>query len=395
MALNKKEWFMIDSKPIYLTHGNFGGSFKCAFESKMHWQKQLESNPHHFINYQLYDEIVNSRNALSKFLGCESEDLIYFPNPTTALNTVIKNIDLKHNDEVLTSNHEYGALDKTWDYYSTKKGFIYKKVCIDIPYDSKEKFIYSFLKNINKNTKVIFLSHITSSTGLIFPIKEICEIAKERNILTIIDGAHAPCHIDLNILDIDPDVYVGACHKWMCTPKGASYLYVTKSFQKFVEPLVISWGWQDQLFTKSEFVNWHQWQGTNDFSSYLTVPIALDFIEKNNWNLVRDKCKNLILKTKEILNDSSSVCFPTSNNNEHIGQMLSFTVNQNSSLVQDIKKDPTKILYYQAQIFEKSNIHIPIIFWNNQVFIRVSIQAYNSSNDVDSMFKMLDLFNLL
>ena len=202
MALNKKEWFMIDSKPIYLTHGNFGGSFKCTFESKMHWQKQLESNPHHFINYQLYDEIVNSRNALSKFLGCESEDLIYFPNPTTALNTVIKNIDLNHNDEVLTSNHEYGALDKTWDYYSTKKGFSYKKVCIDIPYDSKEKFINSFLNNINKNTKVIFLSHITSSTGLIFPIKEICEIAKERNILTIIDGAHAPCHIDLNILDI-------------------------------------------------------------------------------------------------------------------------------------------------------------------------------------------------
>ena len=181
----------------------------------------------------------------------------------------------------------------------------------------------------------------------------------------------------------------------MCTPKGASYLYVTKSFQKFVEPLVISWGWQDQLFTKSEFVNWHQWQGTNDFSSYLTVPIALDFIEKNNWNLVRNKCKNLILKTKGILNDSTSLCFPTSNNNEHIGQMLSFTVNQNSSLVQDIKKDPTKILYYQAQIFEKSNIHIPIIFWNNQVFIRVSIQAYNSSNDVDSMFEMLDLFNLL
>ena len=169
-------------------------------------------------------------------MGCESEDLIYFPNPTTALNTVIKNIDLKHNDEVLTSNHEYGALDKTWDYYSTKKGFSYKKVCIDIPYDSKEKFINSFLNNINKNTKVIFLSHITSSTGLIFPIKEICEIAKERNILTIIDGAHAPCHIDLNIPDIDPDVYVGACHKWMCTPKGASYLYVTKSFQKFVEP---------------------------------------------------------------------------------------------------------------------------------------------------------------
>ena len=124
------------------------------------------------------------------------------------------------------------------------------------------------------------------------------------------------------------------------------------------------------------------------------MPIALDFI-KNNWNLVRNKCKNLILKTKEILNDTTSVCFPTSNNNEHIGQMLSFTVNQNSSLVQDIKKDSTKILYYQAQIFEKSNIHIPIIFWNNQVFIRVSIQAYNSSNDVDSMFEMLDLFNLL
>ena len=389
-----KKHFQLDPKFTYLNHGSFGACPYPVFNERKKWQKKLEFQPVSFIQDHAIESLEKSREALSSYIHCDKDDVVYFPNPTTAMNMVIRSLDLKAGDEVLSSNHEYGAVERTWKFVASQKGFSYKSIDIPIPFD-REDFLNRLKDGINSKTKIIFLSHITSPTAIIFPIDEVCKLAKELGIMTIIDGAHAPAQIDLNLNTLGADIYTGACHKWMCTPKGVSYLYVTKSFQKFIEPLVISWGWQDKLFTESEFINWHQWQGTNDFSSYLTVPVALDFFEKNNWDIVRSKCKNLILKTKDTFDDSNTVCYPTTNNENYLGQMLSFMVNQNSSLVQNIKKNPTKILYYQAQIFEKSNIHITIIFWNNKVFVRISIQAYNSSNDVDSMFEMLDLFNLL
>ena len=192
MALGRKDWFQIDPKPIYLAHGSFGGCFSVAYENRLSWYEKLEKNPHNFLVNELFDELKESRKALADYLNCDFNSLVYFPNPSTALNTVIRSLDLNENDEVLTSNHEYGALDKTWNFYSEKRGFKYKKVKIDIPYDEENFFIESFKKSITKKTKVIFLSHITSSTALIFPVEKICKIAKDNNILIIIDGAHAP-----------------------------------------------------------------------------------------------------------------------------------------------------------------------------------------------------------
>ena len=396
MAIGRKDWFVLDPKPIYLTHGNFGGCLKVAFDNRLYWHQKLEFNPHKFLVYDLFPELQKSRLSLSRYLDCNKDDLVYFNNPSTALNTVIRSLNLKKNDEVLSTNHEYGALDKTWQYYSEKKEFNYKKINIDLPFDDSQLFVQNFINSINKKTKVIFLSHITSSTALIFPVKEICKIAKENNILTIIDGAHTPGHIKLSIRDIDPDIYVGACHKWICSPKGVSFLYSSKSYQKNIDPLVISWGWRDKLFSKeSQFINWHQWQGTNDLSAYLTIPVILDFFKKHDWNKVSTKCHDLILETKNYFSNSNSICIPTSNNSNHLGQMLSFKVNQDSKLIQVLKNDPTKISEVQKTIFNQSNIYMPIIIWNDEIFMRVSIQAYNSKKDIESMFEMLDQFNLL
>ncbi len=396
MALGRKDWFVLDPNPIYLTHGNFGGCLKVAFDNRLFWHQKLEFNPHQFLVYDLFSELQKSRLALSKYLDCNKDDLVYFDNPSTALNTVIRSLDLKKNDEVLTTNHEYGALDKTWQYYSEEKEFQYKKITIDMPFDDSELFIKKFINSINSKTKVIFLSHITSSTALIFPIKEICEIAKQNNILTIIDGAHVPGHIKLSIKDINPDIYVGACHKWMCSSKGVSFLYSNKNYQKNIDPLVISWGWRDESFSnESQFINWHQWQGTNDLSAYLTIPVILDFFKKHNWDNINMDCHNLILETKNQFSNLNSVCIPTSNNSNHLGQMLSFKVNQNSKLIKVLKKDHTKIPEIQKIIFKQSNIHMPVIIWNDEIFMRVSIQAYNSKEDIDAMFVMLDYFNLL
>ena len=146
---------------------------------------------------------------------------------------VAKSLTLSYNDEVLTTTHEYGALVKMWRFICNKASANYIEYRPYLPLDSKSNFLELFLNNITDRTKIIFISHITSATGLKFPIKEICDEARKRGIISIIDGAHAPGHIDLSIRDIKPDIYVGACHKWMMSPKGASFLYASKRCKNF------------------------------------------------------------------------------------------------------------------------------------------------------------------
>ena len=239
-----KSLFSLDPEVTYLNHGSFGACPKVIFDTLVSFQKKLEFEPVNFLDNHLYQYLKESRSALSNYINCDRDDIAFFPNPSTALNTLIRSLDLDKGDQILTTNHEYGALDRTWNFISKKRGCEYVKLDIEIPFTDKQKFIDSFKNAINSNTKVIFLSHITSATALIFPVKEIIDLAKQKNILTIIDGAHVPAHIDLDIKKLDPDFYCGACHKWMCSPKGVAFLYVKKEYQNMIEPLVVSWGYE-------------------------------------------------------------------------------------------------------------------------------------------------------
>ena len=184
-------------------------------------------------------------------------------------------------------------MDRAWKFLCNKTGSVYINQDISLPLVSKDHFIHEFKKGISARTKVIFLSHITSPTALVFPVKEICDIAREKNIITIIDGAHAPAQLDLDISDINPDFYSGACHKWMCSPKGVAFLYVSKKFQHKIEPLVVSWGYESDNPGHSQFLDYLQWQGTYDMSAYLTVPDTIDFLNKHNWDNITKQCHEL------------------------------------------------------------------------------------------------------
>tara|TARA_Y100001970_G_C13988236_1_gene726806 strand:- start:288 stop:944 length:657 start_codon:yes stop_codon:yes gene_type:complete len=212
-------------------------------------------------------------------------------------------------------------------------------------------------------------------TALKFPIEEIIKFGKENNILTIIDGAHAPGHIPLNLKKLDPDIYTGACHKWMCSPKGVSFLYVKKNLQEKIHPLVISWGWKNELSNTSRFLDWHQWQGTRDMSAFLTIPTVIKFLEKNNWTHISSNCKNLVINTrKKILEylDIDPLC-PDS----WLGQMASIPIPF---------KDPQKI---KNLLISHYKIQVPVFEWNNQTYLRYSIQGYNTQSDVDILFSAI------
>ena len=368
-----KRHFQLDPKFTYLNHGSFGACPYPIFNEREKWQKKIEFQPVSFIQDDAINSLEISRKALSSYIHCDKDDLVYFPNPTTAMNMVIRSLDLKVGDEVLSSNHEYGAVERTWKFVASKKGFSYKSIDIPLPFD-RQDFLNRFKESISSKTKIIFLSHITSPTAIIFPIDEICKMAKEFGIMTIIDGAHAPAQIDLNLNKLGADIYTGACHKWMLCPKGVAFLYASKKYQHKLEPLVVSWGWESDAPSHSKFLDYHQYQGTNDISTYLTVPKAINFLNQHNWEEVRDYCHEKIIETRNILIQTLAtepIC-----GDEDLGQMTSLKIN-----VDDADK------FYR--LLKKNNIEVPIFSWNGQNLLRVSFQCYNSMKDIFTLNKFL------
>jgi isopenicillin-N epimerase len=374
-----KSLFMLDKNITYLNHGSFGACPKPIFESFTKRQIQLENQPVQFLDNDSQILMINSRDSLAKFIDCIPENLVFFQNPTTAMNEVIRSLKLNRNDEILSTDHEYGAIDKTWDFICKKTGAKYIKSTIKLPVSDEKTFTNNFLSGVTTNTKIFFLSHMTSATGLYFPIKEICSFAKKNNILTIIDGAHIPGHFDLSLNDLKPDIYVGACHKWLLCPKGVSFLYVDEKIQDNIDPLIISWGYESIYSSEhSKFQVHHFWQGTRDVSAYLTIPDAVKFRKENEWDNISDICKSRIIDFRKevhqlIKNDSMIKSNPW----KWLGQMYSFEIDYDDSIS------------LKNEFINNYKIEIPIVKWKDKTLMRISLNGYNTEKDVD---KLLSFF---
>ena len=369
-----KEQFLLDPEITFLNFGSFGACPKPVFNDYQNWQMELEKQPVQFMTVKGISYLEKSREALADYISCVKDDLVLVTNPSYGLNIVAKSLELKSGDEILSTDLEYGASDKIWNYYCNKAGAKYIRSKIELPLISKEKFTEDFFKGLTKNTKAIFISQITSSTALILPVKEICEIAKQKGLLTIVDGAHVPGHIPLKLSELKADIYTGACHKWMMTPKGCSFLYIKKELQPRFDPLLISWGYQAASPSSSQFLDYHQMQGTRDFSALLTVPSAINFLKENAWEKVAADCRELV-KTNatrfcELLNTKPLA--PLSD--EFIGQMISIPVKTFS---------PERL---QRYIFQTYNIEIPVMTHNDSAYLRFSINAFNSQKDLDHLY---------
>jgi len=370
-----KDWFLLDPDITFLNHGSYGACSKPVFKEYQDWQKKLEDQPVQFMTNQVYSAMEKSRESMSQFVECDEEELVFFQNPTTAVTNVIYNLDLKPGDEVLMSNHEYGALVRAWKMWGEKTGVNIIQQDISMPLTTKKNFIENFWTGVTDQTKVIFLSHITSSTALIFPIEKIIKLAKEQNILTIIDGAHVPAHIPLNIHELGCDFYTGACHKWLCAPKGSSFLFVKKEHQDWVKPVVVSWGKDGDDPSPSEFIQNFQWQGTRDMSAFLTIPTAINFYIKEI-RPYQESCKKIIQDTysefPSVLNTE-----PISAGREWLAQLVAHPLPKN--IPSNLKK----------RLWEEYQIEIPVFEWSGQEFVRVSIQVYNTQKDVDLLMSAL------
>lgn len=370
-----RDQFLLNPDVTFLNFGSFGACPKPIFDTYQRFQLELERDPVQFIAVKGIEYIRQSREALAAFIHCDADDLVYTPNPTHAINIVAKSLELAPGDEVLSTDLEYGALDRTWEFYCEKSGAKFVRQPVSLPLQSKEQFIEDFWKGYSSKTKAIFISQITSSTALIFPVAEICREAKKRGLLTIVDGAHVPAHIPLDLSQLEADIYTGACHKWMMTPKGSSFLVVKKEFQSWLEPLIVSWGYNAAYPSHSQFLDHHQFNGTRDFSAYLTIPEALRFMKEHNWWQVAADCRKLVQdnigRFCELL--GTEPLAPVTD--EFFGQMASMRIQTN---------DPMGL---KAKLFNDYAIEIPVMPHGDAVYLRYSINAFNTQEDLDKLYE--------
>ena len=375
---NLRNQFFLRQDITYLNFGAFGACPKPVLERCQRFQEEVEEDPTYFMLVKLPQYLNESRIALANFLQCSSDDVVFVTNPSYGVNIVAKSFNLKAGDEVLATELEYGACDRTWEYYCRKQGAVYVRRKIRFPIESKEDFLSQFLMGITPRTKLIFVSQITSATGLRLPVNEICNFAKERGILTFIDGAHAPGQIPVNLSEMQPDFYTGACHKWMLAPKGSSFLYVRKELQDSLDPLLISWGYNSSHPSYSRFLDYHQMQGTKDYSPFLTIPAAINFMKENDWKSVGEVGKTITQKNAgrfcKLLN--ATPLSPVTD--DFIAQLYSIRLNV---------KEPEKL---HDELYEKYKIQIPVMWQDDTFYVRYSINAFNSNDDLDNLYEALE-----
>lgn len=371
---NLKDYFILNKDITFLNFGSFGAAVKPVFERYQQYQVELEQEPVQFITVKGPKYLKASRKALGEYINCNQDDLVYVTNPSYAVNIIAKSLQLQPGDEVLTTNLEYGACERTWNYYCAKAGAVFKQQPIRLPLEGKEDFVEQFFKGLSSKTKLIFLSHITSTTGLRLPIEDIIAKAKEKGILTFVDGAHGPGQVEVDLEKLGVDLYTGACHKWMMTPKGSSFLYVKKEWQHLFDPLIVSWGYNALFPSQSQFLDYHQMQGTRDFSAFLTIPNAIEFMKEHNW-------VNVAAHYRKMVQDNAPE-FCSLFNSKPLAPVTDHFIVQLLSC--EIKtKDPEKL---KAHFYDAYKIEIPVMRHDNKVYLRYSLNAMNSQQDLDTLF---------
>ena len=383
-----KSQFRLDPNIVFLNHGSYGSTPIPVQDNQNKWRAILENQPCQFLGEDYFNEIIIARQALANYLDCDKDSVVYTINPTTAINMIIPSLEFGSGDEILSTNHEYGALVRTWDYHCQKRGAAFIRQPVELPIQSKDVILEQFLAGVTSNTKIIFISQMTSPTALIFPVKEICDFARQNGILSIVDGAHIPGHCPLSISELNPDIYTGACHKWMCAPKGSAFLYMNKSLHSQIKPFIISWGYKPENERESKFLDYFQWTGTCDPTAWLATPAAIQFQKNHQWNNVQENCHQLLSNIRTEIQDlfnSEPIC---SDSSEWYRQMAAIEIPTTN---------PDEL---KTQLLQDYSIEIPVLTWNNKSYIRISIQAYNTEQDghrlveaLTNILKTTQLFN--
>ncbi len=362
---------------VYLNHGSFGPPPHPVQAEQRRWRSELDAQPMDFFCRRLEPAWFESRGVLARFLGTRPENLAMVDNATYAMNVVAASFPLQPRDEVLLTDHEYGAVLRIWKRACAKAGAEEPVIAeLPLPAESPGQIIDAIASRITDRTRMIVVSHITSPTAWTLPVAEICAMARRRGIAVCVDGPHALVQLPVDLDALDCDFYTASCHKWLCAPFGSGFLYVSPRQQAQVQPPVLSWG----RLPPTEIRTWDDdfaWIGTRDPSAFLAIKPAIEFIESVGLETFRQKTHSLARYARQRLVELTR-------QTPWIPDSMDWYVSMAS-----VPLPPGNAAQLQDELWRQYQIEVPIVDWKGQRSIRVSCHLYNDTKEIDALVSAL------
>jgi isopenicillin-N epimerase len=338
--------FLLDPEIVFLNHGSFGACPVEVLEEYRRLQDELERRPVEFLGRRLEALLEEARGALATYLGAQAGDLVFVPNATAGVNIVARSLRLAPGDEVLTTDEEYGACNRLWEHVGA--------TLVRRP-------VESLWEGLTERTRVLFVSHVTSETARVLPVSEWVRRGREAELVTIVDGAHAPGQLELDLEAIGADAYVGNCHKWLCAPKGSAFLWARPELQERLESLVVGWGYGEG----STFRSRNERQGTRDPAAQLATPAAIAWLQRHG---EPERCRALAEECARRLGGAIE---------PHAPQMVAC----------ELPRGDAEAL--QRRLFERHSIEVVVQEHRRRTLLRASFQVYNEESDLDRLVDAL------
>ena len=382
--------WLLDPQIVFLNHGSFGSCPRTVLEHQRGLRDQMEARPIQFLARDLESYLDESRAALASFLGAKTDDVVFVPNATAGVNTVLRSLSFQPGDELLVTNHEYNACRNALEYVAERWRAKAVVAAVPFPVESAARVKQAILDCVTPRTRIALIDHVTSQTGMVLPIADIVKELAARDVETLVDGAHAPGMVPLNLDALGAAYYTGNCHKWLCAPKAAGFLHVRRDLHKGIHPLSISHGHTSPRSDRSRYLIEFAWTGTSDPTPALCVPEALKCIGgllPGGWPEVMSRNHALALAGRKVLCDALQIPPPCPD--DCVGSMASVPIPSSPGGVKPVQ--PLYLDPLQDRLREEFNIEVPVIPWpaHPQRLLRISAQLYNSLPQIELLAKAL------
>jgi isopenicillin-N epimerase len=373
---------------VFLNHGSFGACPAVVLEEQRRLRARMEREPVSFFVRDLEELLDGARADLARLAGCAPEDLAFVPNATTAVNAVLRSRPLEPGDELVTTDHAYNACRNVLAFAAGGTGARVVVANVPFPLRHADDVVEAVLASVGPRTRLALIDHVTSPTGLVFPLERLVRELQARGVEVLVDGAHAIGMLPLDLESLRADYYTANCHKWLCAPKGSAFLYVRRDRQAAVRPAVISHGANALRRDRSRFLLEFDWVGTTDPTPYLAIPAAIRFLEAllpGGLAALRDRNRRLALEARDLL--CAALGVPPPCPDEMIGSLAAVPLPDGSP------EPPRSSLYadaLQEALFARG-IEVPVVPWPAppRRLLRISAQAYNTRADYERLVHVL------
>jgi isopenicillin-N epimerase len=387
---DRPDFWLLDPSIAFLNHGSFGSCPRPVLEFQQEIRLRMERQPIQYFVRDLEALLDEAREALAQFLGAQPDNLVFVPNATAGVNTVLRSLDLERGDQVLVTDQEYNACRNALDVMAERRGIEVVAIRIPFPIANEAQAIDPILSAVTPRTCLLLIDHITSQTGLILPLERIVRELAQRGVDILVDGAHAPGMIPLNLEQLGAAYYTGNCHKWICAPKGAGFLYLRPDRQKLIRPLSISHGANSQRTDRARHLIEFGWTGTWDPSAYLSVPEAIRQMGQllpGGWAELMPRNRALALEARKIL--CAALRIAPGCPDSMIGALAAMPLPDGEST--EPPKSPLYLDPLQEELLGKFRIEVPVIPWPRppRRVLRVSAQVYNSREQYETLARAL------